>query len=55
MINKFLKLTTKINKNLLIKVHHGSISNEKKIVNEINSNIVVENNLEVFYQYSKKM
>ena len=53
MIKKISQITTKINKNLLIKVHHGSISNEKKIVNNINSNIVVETTGS-FYQYAKK-
>jgi len=52
MIKKISKITTKINKNLLIKVHHGSISNEKKIVNKINSDIVVETTGS-FYQYAK--
>ena len=53
MIKKISQITTKINKNLLIKVHHGSISNEKKIVNNINSNIIVETTGS-FYQYAKK-
>ena len=53
MIKKISQIITKINKNLLIKVHHGSISNEKKIVNKINSNIVVETTGS-FYQYAKK-
>lgn len=53
MIKKISQITTKINKNLLIKVHHGSISNEKKIVNKINSNIIVETTGS-FYQYAKK-
>ena len=53
MIKYISKITTKIHKNLLIKVHHGSISNEKKIVNKINSNIVVETTGS-FYEYAKK-
>jgi hypothetical protein len=52
-IKQISKITTKINKNLLIKVHHGSTSNEKKIVNKINSNILVETTGS-FYQYAKK-
>jgi len=52
MIEKISKITTKINKNLLIKVHHGSISHEKKIANKINSDIVVETTGS-FYQYAK--
>jgi hypothetical protein len=53
IIKQISKITTKINKNLLIKLHHGSISKEKKIVNKINSNIVVETTGS-FYQYAKK-
>ena len=52
MIEKISKITTKINKNLLIKIHHGSISHEKKIANKINSDIVVETTGS-FYQYAK--
>ena len=52
-IKKISEVTTKINKNLLIKVHHGSISNEKKIVNKINSNIIVETTGS-FYEYVQK-
>ena len=52
MIKEISKITTKINKNLLIKVHHGSISHEKKIVDKINSDIIVETTGS-FYQYAK--
>ena len=52
-IKQISKITTKIKKNLVIKLHHGSISNEKKIVNKINPNIVVETTGS-FYQYVKK-
>lgn len=53
IIKQICEITTKINKNLLIKLHQGSISNEKKIVNMINPNIVVETTGS-FYQYVKK-
>ena len=52
-IKQICEITTKIHKNLLIKVHHGSTSIEKKIVNQINSNIIVETTGS-FYQYAKK-
>ncbi len=53
IIKQICEITTKINKNLLIKIHHGSTFNEKKIVNKINSNIIVENTGS-FYQYAEK-
>lgn len=52
-IKQICEITTKINKNLTIKVHHGTISNEKKISTTINPNIVVETTGS-FYQYAKK-
>jgi hypothetical protein len=52
-IKQICEITTKINKDLVIKLHHGSISNEKKIINKINPNIDVETSGS-FYQYAKK-
>ena len=51
-IKKICEITKKTNKKLLIKVHHGLPSNEKQIVEKIDSDIVVETTGS-FYQYAK--
>ncbi len=38
IFREICKITTKINKNLLIKIHHGSKFNEKETINKINPN-----------------
>ncbi len=50
-IKQICQITTKMNKKLLIKVHHGSFFDEK-IVKKINPNIVVKY-AGSFYQYAK--
>lgn len=52
-LKQICEITTKMNKKLLIKVHHGIAFHEKEIVNKINSNIIVETTGN-FYQYAKK-
>ena len=51
-IKEICEITKKINKKLLIKVHHGSTFNEKQIVEKIDSDIAVEYTGS-FYQYAK--
>lgn len=53
IIKEICKITTKINKNLLIKIHHGSRFNDKETVNKINPNIAIETTGS-FYQYAIK-
>jgi len=53
MIKQINEITTKIKKNLLIKLHPHSVSNEEKILNKINPNIVVKTTGS-FSQYIKK-
>jgi len=50
-IKQICQITTKMNKKLLIKVHHGT-SFEQKVVKKINPNIIVKNTGN-FYQYVK--
>jgi hypothetical protein len=54
-IKQISEITTKINKNLLIKVHHYNLasSNEKELVNKINPKIIVETTGS-FYKYAQK-
>lgn len=52
-IREICKITTMINKKLLVKVHHGTDFNEKEIIHKINPNIIVKKTGN-FYQYARK-
>ena len=52
-LKQICEITTKMNKKLLIKVHHGTDFHEKEMVKKINPNILIENTGN-FYQYAEK-
>jgi hypothetical protein len=52
-LKQICEITTKMNKKLLIKVHHGTDFHEKEMIKKINPNILIKNTGN-FYKYAEK-